>query len=174
MKETEHTVLTIFAEAYEDVKLKDNGEMFPLIYLNDFKETIDQMVEAGNGDIMVTSPYFIKTNISRVIHGTVHKANMATTMGTVRDGIPVKTIDDGEDNPSLFELVLDHKNFNKLTTVSELKKIVVRAVEDGYGNCIVCTQDQYNEDGSYWLLEYIETESNEHPEFTLWFREVIN
>ena len=171
MKETEHTVLTIFAEAYEDVKLKDNGEMFPLIYLDDFKETIDQMVEAGNENTMVTSAYFVKVQKSAVsIQGNPY----GTVLGTVRDAFPVKTIDDEEDNPSLFELVLEHKSFNKITTVSELKKIVDRAVEDGYGNCIVCTQDQYNEDGSYWLLEYIETESNEHPEFTLWFREVIN
>ena len=165
MKETKITVFEIFQEAADDVKRKHDGEMFPLITLDDLKKTVDKIVSEGDGDVTVSSAYFVKSTDS------YQGRQYSTVVGTVTGGFPVKTPDNKQ--ASLFELILDHSNPGKRTTVSKLKEIIDREVQNGHGKCIVCTNDQYNEDGTYWLLEYIETVQRGASVFELYFREVI-
>ena len=169
MKETKYTTFDIFSEAFHDTR-KHGEKMFNLIHLYDLKKIVDEEVSVGHENIPVISSYFVKAENSNIcIMGNPY----GTVTGTVINGFPVKNVK--EDSPSIFELVLDHKTVNQ-TTVNELKQIIDREAKKDSSDCIVCTLDQYNENGSYWLLERAETVKytiRDELMFELYFREVL-
>lgn len=144
--------------------------MFDLIYLSTLKKIVDDAIADGYGDIPVMSSYFVKVQNSTIF---IVGNSYGTVTGTVIGGFPVKTITETE--PSIFELVLEYGS-SKFSTLNDFKQIIDRETENGYGDCIVCTLDQYNEDESYWLLERAEIakyEEFDKPMFLLYFSEVL-